>query len=62
MGLSFRKRINLGKHIKINVGKRGISTSIKIGNINYNTKRSISTNLGNGITYRVSKKAKKSSK
>lgn len=59
MGLSFRKTINLGKHVKINLSKKGVSTSVKVGNITYNTKRGVSANLGNGVTYRVNKKAKK---
>ena len=59
MGLSFRKTINLGKHVKVNIGKKGVSTSVKVGNVTYNTKRGISANLGNGFTYRVSKKSNK---
>ena len=41
MGLSFRKTINLGKHVKLNIGKKGVSTSVKVGNVTYNTKMGI---------------------
>ena len=45
MGLSFRKTINLGKHVKVNLSKTGVSASVKVGNVTYNTKRGISANL-----------------
>ena len=57
MGLSFRKTINLGKHVKMNLRKKGVSASVKVGNVTYNTKRGISANLGNGFTYRSNKKS-----
>lgn len=59
MGLSFRKTINLGKHVKVNLSKTGVSASVKVGNVTYNTKRGISANLGKGVTYRSNKKYKK---
>lgn len=59
MGLSFRKTINLGKHVKVNLSKTGVSASVKVGNVTYNTKRGISANLGNGVIYRSNKKYKK---
>lgn len=39
MGWNFRKSFKLGKHAKVNVGKKGISTSFKFGNLTINPKR-----------------------
>ena len=54
MGLRVRKSIKLGKHIKLNVGKNGVSTSIKVGNVTHNSKRGTTVNLGHGVSYHVS--------
>lgn len=53
MGLRVRKSIKLGKHVKLNVGKNGVSTSIKVGNVTHNSKRGTTVNLGNGVSYHV---------
>ena len=48
MGLSFRKRINLGNGTVLNISKSGISVSQKLGkNITVNSKR--------GVTVKVAK-------
>jgi hypothetical protein len=44
MKIRYRRRISLGKHIKLNISKSGISTSIKIGRTTINPQR-------NKITY-----------
>lgn len=55
MGLTFRKSINLGKHIKLNLSKRGPSLSVhgsKRGSINFN-KQGMRTTIGyGGLQYR----------
>ena len=42
--MRYRRRISLGKHVKLNVSKSGISTSIKIGDLTINPQR-------NKVTY-----------
>ena len=42
--MRYYRRISLGKHIKLNVSKSGISTSIKIGGLTINPQR-------NRVTY-----------
>ena len=39
MGFNYRRRIKICKGVHINVGKKGISTSYKIGNVTVNPKR-----------------------
>lgn len=56
MGISFRKRIRIGKGTFLNISKKGISISQKIGNVTFNSRGTTTVNLGNGITYRTSKK------
>ncbi len=59
MGLRYRKRIKLGKHITLNVSKSGISTSVKIGRATKNLKRKItSIDLPGGFSYTKNKKKK----
>ena len=53
MGLRVRKSIKLGKHVKLNVSKSGVSTSVKVGNVTHNSKRGTTVNLGNGISYHL---------
>ena len=59
MGLRYRKRIKLGKHITLNISKSGVSTSVKIGRATKNLKRKItSIDLPGGFSYIKSKKKK----
>ena len=53
MGLRVRKSIKLGKHVKLNVSKSGVSTSVKVGNVTHNSKRGTTVNLGHGVSYHV---------
>ena len=58
MGLSFRKRINLGNGTVLNISKSGISVSQKLGkNITVNSKRGVT--VAKGISYKVPKSKKK---
>ena len=59
MGLRVRKSIKLGKHVKLNVSKSGVSTSVKVGNVTHNSKRGTTVNLGNGVSYHAPNKNKK---
>lgn len=62
MGIYIRKRIKIGNGMTLNIGKRGVSISKKVGNTTINSKGTITVNLGNGITYKESIKHKKNTK
>ena len=59
MGFSYRKRIKIGDSTFLNISKSGVSVSQKVGKITINSRGTTTINLGNGITYRTSKKSKK---
>lgn len=61
MGFSYRKRIKLGNGTYLNLSKSGISISQKVGPVTINSKGAATVNLGNGITYRTTKKKRKNS-
>lgn len=56
MGFQFHKKFKLGKHAWINVGKKGLSGSFKIGPFTFNTKGRTTVNFGNGVKYVKNKK------
>lgn len=59
MGLRFNKRIKIAKGLYVNVGKKGISTSVKVGNVTYNSRGRVTASIpGTGISYSKSLKAK----
>lgn len=53
MGLSFRKRFNLGKGSSVNVSGRGISATKRLGPITINSRGRITIRLGKGLTWRL---------
>ena len=59
MGISYRKRIKIGDGTFLNISKSGVSVSQKVGKTTINSRGTTTVNLGNGITYRTSKKKKK---
>lgn len=59
MGISFRKRIKIGEGTYLNVSKKGVSVSKKVGNVTVNSRGKATVNLGHGLTYRKSIKKKK---
>lgn len=59
MGISYRKRIKIGDGTFVNISKSGISISQKVGKTTVNSRGTMTVNLGNGLTYRTSKKRKK---
>lgn len=59
MGLKFHKRIKIAPGINLNISKKGISTSVKIGKTTLNSRGKITTNFGHGISYTTNLKTKK---
>lgn len=55
MGFRFGKSIKLFGGLKLNLGTRGISTSLKVGKLNLNSKRGVSLGLGSGLSYHFGK-------
>lgn len=51
MGFRIRKSMSLGKGVRVNFGKEGISTSVKIGNTTINSKGRVTTRLAPGVSY-----------
>ncbi|MBQ4164032.1 MAG: DUF4236 domain-containing protein [Turicibacter sp.] len=63
MGLRFRKRVKLCKGVYLNFGKKGMSTSFKIGNTTINSKGRVTTSIpGTGLSYVTNLKKKSKSK
>lgn len=52
MGFSYRKRIRTGKNSWLNVSKRGVSGSGRIGPFTFNSRGRTTVRLGNGLSYR----------
>ena len=52
MGFSYRKRIRTGKRSWLNVSKRGVSGSGRIGPFTINSRGRTSMRLGKGLSYR----------
>ena len=52
MGFSYRKRIRTGKRSWLNVSKRGVSGSGRIGPFTINSRGRTSLRLGKGLSYR----------
>ena len=53
MGFSYRKRIRTGKNTWLNVSKRGVSGSVRMGPFTFNSRGRTSVRLGNGLSYRT---------
>jgi hypothetical protein len=51
--LVWRKRINMGNGMRLNLSARGASVSERIGNATVNSRGGESVRLPNGMTYRV---------
>ncbi|HBF7594811.1 TPA: DUF4236 domain-containing protein [Clostridioides difficile] len=60
MGLRIYKRVKICKGLHLNFSKSGVSTSIKVGNMTYNTRGRLTTKICDGVSYTVNtKKGKK---
>jgi hypothetical protein len=56
MGLNFRKTIKLGKHLKANISKKGVSFSANLGRLTVNSNGRKTIKLGKGLSYTFKKK------
>ena len=52
MSLSIGWRKALGKRVRLNVGKRGPSASVKLGPVTVSTRGRVSVRLAKGLTWR----------
>lgn len=52
MGFYYRKRAHVGKNTWVNVSKRGLSVSQRVGPFTFNSRGRTSVKLGNGLGYR----------
>lgn len=52
MGFVYRKRIRTGKRSWLNVSKRGVSGSVRLGPLTLNSRGRSSLRLGRGLSYR----------
>jgi hypothetical protein len=52
VGLSVRFRIPLGRRLRLNLSRRGMSLSGRAGPLTGNTRGGISARLGRGLTWR----------
>ncbi|MEY4339108.1 MAG: hypothetical protein RLZ14_958 [Actinomycetota bacterium] len=52
MGFYYRKRARVGKNTWLNVSKRGLSVSQRVGPFTVNSRGRTSVRLGNGLSYR----------
>jgi hypothetical protein len=55
MCLNFRKTIKLGKHLKANVSKKGVSFSANLGRLTVNSNGRKTIRLGKGFNYTFGK-------
>lgn len=62
MGISFRKKVKLGKNLHLNISKSGVSMSAKVGNTTINSNGKVTTKLGNGIIHTTNLKKLKNKK
>ena len=58
MGFQVNKRVKLCKGVSLNIGKKGISTSVKVGNTTINSKGRVTTRIAPGVSYTTNLKAK----
>lgn len=60
MGFKYNRRIKICKGLTLNVGKKGISTSVKVGKVTYNSKGRLSVKTGiKGLSYSTNLKSDK---
>jgi hypothetical protein len=52
MGFSYRKRIRTGRRSWLNISKRGVSGSFRLGPFTMNSRGRSSLRLGKGLSYR----------
>ena len=52
MGITFRKRQNMGKNSWLNVSGSGVSASTKVGPVTFNSRGGLWLKLPGGLTFR----------
>lgn len=52
MGFQYRKRIRTGRNSWLNLSKRGVSGSVRMGPVTFNSRGRSSVRLGRGLSYR----------
>lgn len=50
-----RRSIKLGKNIRLNLSKKGMSVSTKVGRTTFNSRGRTSTRVAKGVSYTTSK-------
>lgn len=60
MGFRVNRRISLGKNVRVNIGKRGVSTSVKIGPVTFNSRGRKTIHVAKGVSYTINPKTKRS--
>jgi hypothetical protein len=53
MGLIFRKRVNLGRGNSLNLSRRGVSATKRVGPVTVNSRGHVTVRLGNGFSFRI---------
>lgn len=59
MGFRVNRRISLGKNVRVNIGKKGVSTSVKIGPVTVNSSGRKTIHVAKGVSYTIDPKAKR---
>ncbi len=52
MGWVYRRRIRLGKSAWLNLSKRGVSESVRVGPVTFNSRGRRSVRVAKGLSYR----------
>lgn len=60
MGFRVNRRISLGKNVRVNIGKRGVSTSVKMGPVTVNSRGRKTIHVAKGVSYTINPKTKRS--
>lgn len=59
MGFRVNRRISLGKNVRVNIGKRGVSTSVKMGPVTVNSRGRKTIHVAKGVSYTINPKTKR---
>lgn len=57
MGFRINKRIRIAKGISLNIGKKGVSVSAKVGNTTINSRGRVTTRIAPGVSYSTNLKS-----
>lgn len=53
MGFRVNKRIRVAKGVSLNISKKGVSTSVKVGKTTINSRGKVTTNIAPGISHQT---------